>query len=251
MTEPAVFAEPSVVDDIGDCLFYHTMDIPGVGTVEGCFDLRNSADEYLGGVGLNGKRALEVGPASGFLTFYMERKGAEVVAVDVSEAFNWDAVPQCPEILDPWLAGRWPHLQRVRKSFWYAHRRFESKVRVHYGTAYELPAELGRFDVSVLGAVLLHNRDPLRILQNCAAITEKTIVVVDQYDKPLDKLKQPLLKLIPSTEFKTVDTWWHLSPELLRQFLKVLGFSRSRMTTHRQKYKNEKMDFFTLVAERP
>jgi SAM-dependent methyltransferase len=250
MTEPSIFAEPWSVDDLDECLFYHTMDIPGVGTVEGPFDLRHSTDEYLGRVTLRGKRVLEIGPASGFLTFYMERMGAEVVAVDVSEAFNWDAVPHRPEILEPWLADRWPRMERVRRSFWYAHRRFESKVKVHYGTAYELPAELGRFDVAILGAMLLHNRDPLRILQNCAAITEKTIVVVDQYDEPLDKLKMPLLKLIPSTEFTTVDTWWHLSPELLRQFLEVLGFSGFRISTHRQKFENETMDLFTLVAER-
>ena len=105
--------------------------------------------------------------------------------------------------------------------------------------------------VTVLGAILLHNRDPLRILQNCAAITDKTIVVVDQYDEPLDKLQLPLLKLIPSLQFTTVDTWWHLSPALLRQFLEVLGFSRVRTSTHRQKYKDETMDLFTLVAERP
>lgn len=85
---PSIFAEPPTVSDLRDCLFYHTMDIPGVGTVEGWFDLRGSVDQYLGYVPLGAKRVLEIGPASGFLTFYMESQGAEVVAVDVSESFN-------------------------------------------------------------------------------------------------------------------------------------------------------------------
>ncbi|HEY4442105.1 MAG TPA: hypothetical protein VGN14_16725, partial [Candidatus Elarobacter sp.] len=68
------------------CYFYHTMELPGVGTVEGEWDLRTGVDAYLGGEELRGKRVLEIGTASGFLCFAMERRGAEVIGYDLDPA---------------------------------------------------------------------------------------------------------------------------------------------------------------------
>ena len=47
----------------------------------------------MGKVDLRGKRVLEMETASGFLCFYMESKGAEVVAYDLSPDHLWDIVP--------------------------------------------------------------------------------------------------------------------------------------------------------------
>jgi protein-L-isoaspartate O-methyltransferase len=88
-----IYAEPRFVDDLSECYFYHTMDIPGYGCVRGEWDLRGKEAELLGGVDFRGKRVLEIGTASGFLCFYMERQGAEVVACDVSERQAWDTMP--------------------------------------------------------------------------------------------------------------------------------------------------------------
>jgi hypothetical protein len=65
---PIQYATPLVVDDLAQCHFYHRMDIPGVGEVGGQWDLRDCVREYLGNYDFNGKRALDVGTASGFLT---------------------------------------------------------------------------------------------------------------------------------------------------------------------------------------
>jgi hypothetical protein len=73
----SVFATPIDVSDVSACFFYHTMDLPGVGVVHGEWDLRDSFDEYIGGgVGVRGKRVLDVGAASGFVTFSLEQRGA-------------------------------------------------------------------------------------------------------------------------------------------------------------------------------
>jgi hypothetical protein len=69
------------------------MDIPGHGLVNGQWDLRGKTDEYFGNYQFAGKRVLEIGPASGFLTLEMEKRRAEVVAVDVGELKPWDFVP--------------------------------------------------------------------------------------------------------------------------------------------------------------
>jgi len=50
----------------------------------------------LGNIEFNGKSVLELGPASGYLTFYMEQKGADVTSIDLSIDDNqWDVVPNC------------------------------------------------------------------------------------------------------------------------------------------------------------
>ena len=63
----AIYASPRVVTRLEDCFFYHSIEIPGYGLVEGPWDLRASIGDYLGGVDLCGKRVLELGTASGFV----------------------------------------------------------------------------------------------------------------------------------------------------------------------------------------
>lgn len=82
------------MSSLEECCFYHTMDLPGVGMVTGDWDLRGGVSDHLGNVALAGKRVLEIGPANGFLSFEMERSGAEVVGYDLShQAGRWEAVP--------------------------------------------------------------------------------------------------------------------------------------------------------------
>ena len=78
-----VYADPVEVTNRDDCWFYHTIDVPGVGTIPGEWDLRAGVEDYLGKVTFAGKRVLELGTASGFLCFEMEKRGAAVVAFDV------------------------------------------------------------------------------------------------------------------------------------------------------------------------
>ena len=73
----AVWEVPRNITSTDDCLFYHTMDIPNHGTVQGEWDLRGREAAYLGHTSLQGKRVLEVGTASGHLCFAMETMGAE------------------------------------------------------------------------------------------------------------------------------------------------------------------------------
>ena len=90
-----LYEKPRTVSSMAECEFYHTMEVPGVGLVEGQWDLREGVDDYLGGVDFSDTRVLEIGPASGFLTFHMERTAREVVAVDLpmdDDSF-WDFVP--------------------------------------------------------------------------------------------------------------------------------------------------------------
>src|SRR2546428_13121713 len=93
MSRDDVYAPPRTVTDLNDCYFYHTMDVPVVGRVTGEWDLRAGVREYLGSVPFAGKCFLVIGPASGFLSFFMEREGAEVSAFDLSYGRAWHVSP--------------------------------------------------------------------------------------------------------------------------------------------------------------
>ncbi len=104
MSDERIFATPRKEEDLADCYFYHTMELPGRGVIEGQdWDLRGRVDEYLGNVDFAGQRVLEIGPASGFLTFEMEKRGADVISVEVTDEHGWDFVPY-PELQSRRLA---------------------------------------------------------------------------------------------------------------------------------------------------
>ena len=169
MNGQKIFAEPLNVENIADCYFYHTMELPGYGVIEGRdWDLRGGVDEYLGNVAFAGQRVLEIGPASGFLTFQMEKRGADVVSVEVTAEHGWDFVPYPAARLKEVFGPRRIVMQQLKNSYWFSHAVLQSKARMYYGDVYNLPASLGQFDIAVMGSVLLHCRDPLRIIEQCA-----------------------------------------------------------------------------------
>jgi hypothetical protein len=129
----ASFALPRDGVKFEDCDFYHTVEIPGRGVVHGQWDLRQHVDEYLGGYRFAGKRVLEIGPASGFLTFEMERRGADVVALEVPDDPGWDFVPFPDDVLQPNFVPRRQHMTRIKNSFWFLHHLNRSKARLCYG----------------------------------------------------------------------------------------------------------------------
>jgi O-methyltransferase len=231
-----------------DCDFYHSMEIPGVGVVEGSWDLRGREREYLGGVDVAGKHVLEVGPASGFLTMTLERAGASVVAIETHPDAPWDMVPQHGIDLAGNIERRRLHMERIRNSWWLVHERFELQARVHYGHGEEVPAALGSFDVAVLAAVLLHCRHPLDVLE-AAATRAGAVVVTDLHAAGVTG--PPALRLVPSHDNRITDTWWFLTPEIVCQFLGVLGFDAFDVTTHEHRDETGKVHpFFTVVARR-
>ncbi len=157
MTDEKIFATPRKVKDVADCYFYHTMELPGRGVIEGRdWDLRGRVDEYLGNVDFAGHRVLEIGPASGFLTFEMEKRGADVISVEVTDEHGWDFVPYPDARLEEVFGPRRIVMQQLKNSYWFSHAALQSKAKVYYGDAYNLPAALGEFDIAVMGAVLLN-----------------------------------------------------------------------------------------------
>lgn len=270
-----VEAAPRAVDDVSACDFYHSMDIPGHGSVEGQWDLRNTLGAYLGGVDLSGKRVLELGTADGYISFEIERQGAEVVSYDLSPDYRWDVVPYARSALssartaDP---GHWltteerfkAGIGRLNNAYWLGHRAYGSKARVVYGDVYSVPEEVGEVDVALFGAILLHTRDPFAALQSPLRLTRETVVVTEMRDRlslppAVSRLKnvlprrvrQPAMRFLPDWRTgRDPDGWWRLSPELIVDFVGVLGFEETTVSYHTQLYKGRPRKMFTVVGRR-
>ena len=116
------YEEPRVVRDIGGCYFYHRMELPGVGLVGGQWDLRPTIDGCLAGFPFAGRRVLDVGAASGFPSFEMERRGADVVSFDMSPDGRWDIVPVASTDLDAAVGHKRESWKVLTNAYWFAHQ---------------------------------------------------------------------------------------------------------------------------------
>jgi SAM-dependent methyltransferase len=246
-SDHSIFAASMKVEDVTDCYFYHTMELPSHGVVNGEWDLRGRVDDYLGKVGFTGKRVLEIGPASGFLAFEMEKRGAEVVSIEVTTEHGWDFVPYPASKLEEIFGPRQIVMQRLKNSYWFSHSAHRSKARVYYGDVYNLPDALGKFDIAVMAAVLLHCRDPLRIVEQCGKMA-KSLIIADKFHPDLEGA--PTCRLAPTPQNFLWHTWWHFSTQFFTQFLEVMGFTTIQTSTHQQYHRGRANTLFTIVSQR-
>jgi hypothetical protein len=234
---------------LAESIFYHAMELPETGEVEWEWDLRAGIDAYLGGVEFRQKRVLEVGPASGFVTAHMESRGADVLAVELPEHYPWDIVPYAKLDLDDIATDRLGGMRALRNGFWYAHDALGLRSKVFYGSVSELPAGL-HYDVTTLGAVLLHTRDPLGLLGECASRTAETIVIVELSFPDLNRLGMPVCRFLPDATNEIWHTWWSFTPDLFARYLEVLGFGHIEVSHHQQLHRSGPKEMFTVVGSR-
>src|SRR5688500_12516485 len=89
----SIFETPRIINDLDDCYFYNTMDLPEFGLIHAHWDLRGRFDEYVGGVDVAGKSVLDIGAATGFLSFEAEKRGARVVSFDMDKGSQQTFLP--------------------------------------------------------------------------------------------------------------------------------------------------------------
>jgi SAM-dependent methyltransferase len=248
--KPMVFAEPRYVDDLSDCFFYHTMTLPGFGEVRGHWDLRGRFDDYVGHVDVQGKSVIDIGAATGFLSFEAERSGAtRVVSFDLAHASQQSFLPFAEN-----RRRREPDVQNVemeqwKNAYWLCHRLLNSKAEVFYADIYQLPTELGQFDVALIGSVLEHLSDPISALASICRLVRETIVVVS----PLILSEEKIARFEGSADRPENDfTWWTYSLGLYREVFEMLGFTVDRVTEsqYRYHYRETLETRHTLVAVR-
>lgn len=224
---------PRHVTDLSECFFYHTMTLPGIGEVHAHWDLRGRFNDYIGGVELKGKSVIDIGTATGFLSFEAENEGAaRVLSFDMADAQQQAFLPFKDKLHynDPerWREHHNVEIEQWKNAYWLCHRLLESKAEVYYGNIYDLPIGLGQFDVALIGSVLEHLNDPISALASIARVTRETIVVVTPLIESEDKIAQfEGMASHPENDF----TWWTYSLGTYREVFGMLGFRIERVTS--------------------
>jgi O-methyltransferase len=222
--------------DLTDFVWYHAFELPDGRVLPGAWDLRGHEDAYLGGVDVAGKRVLELGPATGYLTFSMERMGAEVVSFEAGFDVPIDTMPVKGRD-DP--EGRLQVMQntidRNHDAWWYLHRTLGSKAKFVQGNIYDLPADLGTFDITLVGAILLHLREPWGALAQAARLTTEAMIVTEPLQDDLAPPESNIMRFSPSAEHH-VTNWWSIYPGAVVSMLSRLGFGRTETTMHSQRH---------------
>src|SRR5690242_5072902 len=127
--------------------WWHSFELPDGTIVEGANDLiglRSGLARFPIPEDLTGKRVLDIGAWDGWFSFEMEKRGAEVLAID-----NWDN----------------PRFHQMRQMM-------GSSVEYRIMDVYELtPERIGRFDLVLFLGVLYHLKHPILALERVAALS--------------------------------------------------------------------------------
>lgn len=241
-----------------DIAWYHSFDMPDGQVVEGAWDLRGNEVAYFGGVELRGKRVLELGPATGYLSLYMERQGAEVVSFETGFDVANDLLPvRGRETLGAKVQLMTETVDRNHEAWWYLHHLYRSSVKFVQGNIYDMPTDLGMFDVTFAGAILLHLREPWGAMVEAASRTSEYMIVTESLMDRESPLMSNIMRFSPAAEHDLTN-WWSIYPGAVVSMFERLGFGDTTVTEHTQKHRlghvvtadYTDMPMYTVVGKR-
>ena len=207
--------------------WYHTIELPGGKLTPGVFDHRTLVSHYGIADDLTGKKVIDVATFDGFWAFEFEKRGADVVALDLPRLSNVDFPPQVKTaMIEAGLD------QEMGHGFSLASEALGSQVKRIWGSVYEMDAEsTGRFDLVHIADVLLHLERPLDALRAIRRITSDSgeALIVDSYDPSIDDMMGRTLTQYIGGWWDV--TWWLPSLDTLAQMVLDAGFSH--VSVHR------------------
>ena len=221
-----VFSDPIPVSSPNEAAWYHYLDWPDGTVTRGRVDLRDNVDTYLGRVNFTEKTVLEIGPASGFLTKEMEKRGASVTCIDLPDENAWDVVPRTDLDVDTWAAQRKRGTKRLRAGWWYTQKIFNGDARVAYCGVQGMDLLHGQayFDIVLFAAVLQHMRHPIDALYSASRLANTIIVSELSFDRAESTKNGAFFAPAPGNNI--IGSWWEISSGLIAQVLATAGFVR-------------------------
>jgi O-methyltransferase len=96
-----------------------------------------------------------------------------------------------------------------------------------------MPADLGTFDITLVGAILLHLREPWGALSQAAQRTTGTMIVTEPLQDDSQPPESNIMRFSPSAEHHLTN-WWSIYPGAVVSMLSRLGFGRTETTMHTQ-----------------
>jgi tRNA (mo5U34)-methyltransferase len=188
--------------------WWHSFELPDGRLIEGVCDLeglKNRIAQFPIPADLTGKRVLDVGAWDGWFSFEMERRGAEVLAIDCLEN------PRFHEMRD--ILG--------------------SSVDYRQIDIYDLtPDRVGRFDIVLFLGVLYHLKHPLLALERVCALTTDlaavdSFILREEHCPGAEVESRPIMEFYETDEFGgQTDNWVGPSLPCLEAFCRAAGFAR-------------------------
>jgi tRNA (mo5U34)-methyltransferase len=232
--------------DVRDLQWYHTVDLGDGLLTPGMYDLRGALGDYPFPAAMHGRSVLDVGAATGFFAFELERRGARVVALELpslaaldrfhNETFedtlrimtamtHHGASVERPAGADLFAAQLYRSL--LRAPFEFCAARLRSAVERRFLTVYDVsPATAGRadFDLVFVGDVLLHTLDPIKALAALASVCAGELVIVQKLAGTA--ADPPALAYVGGDDPRgSRVSWWLPNFRCLHDCLRKLGFS--------------------------
>ena len=213
--------------------WYHTVDLGNGLVTPGDYDFRGQIGSFGFPGDLRGKRVLDVGSAAGYFAFEFEKRGAEVVSVELPSLAEWDMISseraQIITQLMQWLKAGTPeeaYARHLDGPFRFCHKMLGSKVTRCYSPVYDLTLDkLGGkpFDLIYAGDILLHLFSPLKALDTLSSLCAGQIIVT--LDVPFHHADQPYMRFVGLESMATDRrSWWLMSKFCLESMLKRVGF---------------------------
>ncbi len=191
--------------------WYHSIELPDGTVIPGLIPveaLRRRLAAFPIPERLDGKRVLDIGAWTGWCTFELERRGAEVLAVDYKP-------------LDEFFAAR--ELLASRAAF------------QALDVAEISPASVGRFDYVLFFGVLYHLRDPLGALERVCAVTTDTAfvesyVIADPEPAPDGAPGRCFLEFFETDQLGgQIDNWFAPTVGCLLALCRSAGFAQVKL----------------------
>ena len=209
-----------LLERAAEITWYHSMELaPGVVT-PGEFDLRPHLAPHRLPDDLSGRRVIDVATFNGFWAFELERRGAEVVALDLSDAddLDWPAARRRPE-----------RDHALGEGFAIAHELFDSGVERVEVSVYDVTPELvGTFDLVFCGSLLIHLKNQFLALERMRALLRPggTFVSSEPYDTMLSLLPVPVARC--RAELPGAPVFWSPAIRTWAAMIRASGFSDVR-----------------------
>lgn len=182
--------------------WYHSIELPGGQVIEGhqsIAQLQRRLALFPIPADLTGKRVLDIGAWDGWFSFEMERRGAEVLALDSTRSTR---LAEAKKLLN-------------------------SRIDYHIGDICHLThRDLGTFDIVLFFGVLYHVKHPVMALENVCGMT-RDMACIESFVTGTDLNAVPAMEFYETTELRgQLDNWVGPNVPCLMAFTRTAGFAR-------------------------
>ena len=200
---PAVIAASQrQIERLSKLGWYHSIELPDGTVIPGHQSLeqqRKRLSQFPLPQDLRGKKVLDIGAWDGWFSFEMERRGAQVLAVDAAKNTR---LLEARSILG-------------------------SKIDYHIADICRLTwRDVGTFDIVLFLGVLYHVKHPILALENVCGMTGD-FACIESFVSDPDPAALPVMEYYETTELRgQLDNWVGPNAACLLAFTRTAGFAR-------------------------